>query len=379
MSSSNILKVKVINMKKNIAYKYRIYPNQAQQVLISKTFGCVRFIFNKMLGDRLVYYKETGLSLKNTPAKYKKEYEWLKEVDSLALANAQLHLDVAYKNFFRDKKVGFPKFKSKKHSSNSYTTNMVNNNIKLIGNKIYLPKLKGIRIKKHREIPENYKIKSVTVSKTPTNKYYVSILCEYEADVLENVGTNYLGLDYAMNGLYVASDNRRGDYPRFYRQLEKKLHREQRKLSKMIKGSNNYRKQKYKVAKVHEKIANSRKDYLHKTSHQIANEVDGVCVEDLNMQAMSKSMHFGKSVHDNGYGLFLNMLSYKLERQGKKLIRVDKFYPSSKTCSCCGYIHKELKLSDRIYECPQCGMVIDRDYNASINIKKEGMRLASIY
>ena len=366
-------------MKKNIAYKYRIYPNQAQQVLISKTFGCVRFIFNKMLQDRFAYYKETGLSLQNTPAKYKKDYEWLKEVDSLALANAQLHLDVAYKNFFRDKKVGFPKFKSKKHSSNSYTTNMVNNNIKLVGNKIYLPKLKGIRIKKHREIPENYKIKSVTVSKTPTNKYYVSILCEYEADVLENVGTNYLGLDYAMNGLYVASDNRRGDYPRFYRQLEKKLHREQRKLSKMIKGSNNYRKQKYKVAKVHEKIANSRKDYLHKTSHQIANEVDGVCVEDLNMQSMSKSMHFGKSVHDNGYGLFLNMLSYKLERQGKKLIKIDKFYPSSKTCSCCGYIHKELKLSDRIYECPQCGMILDRDYNASINIKREGMRLASIH
>ena len=366
-------------MKKNIAYKYRIYPNQAQQVLISKTFGCVRFIFNKMLGERIAYYKETGLSLKNTPAKYKKEYEWLKEVDSLALANAQLHLDVAYKNFFRDKKVGFPKFKSKKYSSNSYTTNMVNNNIKLIGNKIYLPKLKGIRITKHREIPENYKIKSVTVSKTPTNKYYVSILCEYEAEVLENVGTNYLGLDYAMNGLYVASDNRRGDYPRFYRQLEKKLHREQRKLSKMIKGSNNYRKQKYKVAKVHEKIANSRKDYLHKTSHQIANEVDGVCVEDLNMQAMSKSMHFGKSVHDNGYGLFLNMLSYKLERQGKKLIKIDKFYPSSKTCSCCGYIHKELKLSDRIYECPQCGMILDRDYNASINIKREGMRLMSIH
>ena len=130
---------------------------------------------------------------------------------------------------------------------------------------------------------------------------------------------------------------------------------------------------------MHEKISNCRKDYLHKTSHQIANEVDGVCVEDLNMQAMSKSMYFGKSVHDNGYGLFLNMLSYKLERQGKKLIKIDKFYPSSKTCSCCGYIKKELKLSDRIYECPQCGMVLDRDYNASINIKREGMRLASIH
>ena len=366
-------------MKKNKAYKYRIYPNKEQQVLISKTFGCVRFIFNKMLRERIAYYNKTGLSLKNTPAKYKKEYEWLKEVDSLALANAQLHLDTAYKNFFRDKKVGFPKFKSKKQNSNSYTTNMVNNNIKLLGNKIYLPKLKGVRIKKHREIPSDYKIKSVTVSRTPTNKYYVSILCEYELTITENKGNNYLGLDYAMNGLYVASDGSQGDYPRFYRQLEKKLHKEQRKLSKMTKGSNNYRKQKYKVAKVHEKISNCRKDFLHKTSHQIANEVDGVCVEDLNMQAMSKSMHFGKSVHDNGYGMFLTLLSYKLENKGKKLIRVDKFYPSSKTCSCCGYIHKELQLSDRTFECPQCGMVLDRDYNASINIKREGMRLASIH
>ena len=366
-------------MKKNKAYKYRIYPNKEQQVLISKTFGCVRFIFNKMLRERIAYYNKTGLSLKNTPAKYKKEYEWLKEVDSLALANTQLHLDTAYKNFFRDKKVGFPKFKSKKQNSNSYTTNMVNNNIKLLGNKIYLPKLKGVRIKKHREIPSDYKIKSVTVSRTPTNKYYVSILCEYEVTITENKGSNYLGLDYAMNGLYVASDGSQGDYPRFYRQLEKKLHKEQRKLSKMTKGSNNYRKQKYKVAKVHEKISNCRKDFLHKTSHQIANEVDGVCVEDLNTQAMSKSMHFGKSVHDNGYGMFLTLLSYKLENKGKKLIRVDKFYPSSKTCSCCGYIHKELQLSDRTFECPQCGMVIDRDYNASINIQREGMRLAGIH
>ena len=255
---------------------------------------------------------------------------------------------------------------------------MVNNNIKLTEKMIYLPKIKGIKIKKHREIPEGYKIKSVTVSKTPTNKYYVSILCEYEVEVIENKGSNYIGLDYAMNGLYVASDNTRGDYPRFYRQLEEKLAREQRKLSRMTKGSNNYKKQKNRVAKVHEKIANCRKDFLHKTSHQIANEVDGVCVEDLNMQTMSKSLHFGISVHDNGYGMFLSMLSYKLEEQGKKLIKVDKFYPSSKTCSCCGYIKNDLKLSERIYECPQCGMILDRDYNASLNILKEGIRLVTI-
>lgn len=365
-------------MKKNIAYQYRIYPNNEQQIFISKTFGCVRFIFNKMLEDRITYYKETGLSMNNTPAMYKKEYEWLKEVDSLALANAQLHLNVAYKNFFRDPKVGFPKYKSKKSNTNSYTTNMVNNNIKLIGNKIYLPKLKGIKIKKHRQIPEDYMIKSVTVSKTPTHKYYVSILCEYKAEIAENKGNNYIGLDYAMDGLYVASNHTKGDYPRYYRQLEAKLTREQRKLSKMTKGSNNYKKQKHKVAKVHEKISNCRKDFLHKTSHQIVNEVDGVCVEDLNMQGMSQSLNFGKSVYDNGYGMFLNMLSYKLERKGKKLIRIDKFYPSSKTCSCCGYIKKELKLSERIYECPQCGTKLDRDYNASLNILREGMRLVAM-
>ena len=186
MSSRNILKVKVINMKKNIAYKFRIYPNKEQRLLMGKTFGCVRFIFNKMLEDRIKYYNETGLYLNNTPAMYKKEFEWLKEVDSLALANAQMHLNVAYKNFFRDKKVGFPKFKAKKHSANTYTTNMVNNNIKLSEKEIYLPKLKGVKIKKHRGIPKDYMIKSVTISKTSTNKYFASILCEYQAEIIEN-------------------------------------------------------------------------------------------------------------------------------------------------------------------------------------------------
>lgn len=365
-------------MKKNIAYKMRIYPNRIQRELISKTFGCVRFVYNKMLEDRIDYYNKTGLSLLNTPAPYKKEYEWLKEVDSLALANAQLHLNTAFKNFYSNKNIGFPKYKSKKNHHDSYTTNMVNNNIRVIGNIIILPKLKGVKLKKHREIPDHYKLKSVTVSRTPTYKYYVSILFEYDEEVSANTGSDYLGIDYAMDGLYVASDKTFASYPKYYRQSLDKLKRESRKLSKMQKGSSNYKKQRIRLSKIHEKIANQRKDYLHRTSCQIANDYDGVCIESLHMQDLSQCLHFGKSVHDNGYGMFVSMLSYKLEAKGKRLIRIDKMYPSSKRCSYCGHIKKDLKLSDRLYICPKCRTVLDRDYNASLNILHEGLRLAHI-
>ena len=336
-------------MKRNIAYKFRIYPNKIQRELISKTFGCVRFIYNKMLEDRIRYYEETGLSLLNTPATYKKEYEWLKEVDSLALANAQLHLNTAFKNFYSNRNSGFPKYKSKKNHHYSYTTNMVNNNIRIIGNTIVLPKLKGVKLKKHRHISDDYKLKSVTVSMTPTHKYYVSILFEYEEEITVNNGINYLGLDYAMDGLYVASDKSIASYPKYYRQSLDKLKRESRKLSKMVKGSSNYKKQRIKLSKIHEKISNQRIDFLHKSSNQIANDYDGVCIEDLNMQSLSQCLNFGMSVHDNGYGMFIDMLSYKLERQGKRLIKIDKMYPSSKRCSYCGNIRQDLKLSDRLY------------------------------
>ena len=365
-------------MKRNIAYKMRIYPSKIQREIISKTFGCVRFVYNKMLEDRIKHYEQTGLSLLNTPAPYKKEYVWLKEVDSLALANVQLHLNTAFKNFYSNTNAGFPKYKSKKKHHYSYTTNMVNNNIKLIGNTIVLPKLKGIRLKKHRNIPDDYKLKSVTVSMTPTHKYYVSILFEYEDDVAQNTGSNYLGLDYAMDGLYVASDKTNAHYPKYYRESLDKLKKEQRKLSKMVKGSNNYKKQRIRLSKIHEKISNQRKDFLHKLSYQIANDYDGVCIEDLNMKSLSQCLNFGKSVHDNGYGMFISMLSYKLESKGKRLIKIDKMYPSSKRCSYCGHIKHDLKLNDRLYICPECRTVIDRDYNASLNILHEGLRLAQI-
>ncbi|MBS4539634.1 transposase [Clostridium sp. D2Q-11] len=359
----------------NKAFKFRIYPNTEQQILIAKTFGCVRFIYNRMLADRIEHYKETGKSLSNTPSQYKRGFEWLKEVDSLALANAQLNLNKAYKNFFRDKAIGFPKFKSKKNNHRSYTTNCVNGNIKLERGYIKLPKLGAVKIKQHRAVPDNYRLKSVTISRTPTEKYYASILYEYE-DYIEPVEPEiFLGLDYSMKELIVSSDGKSAEYPRYYRQSLLKLKREQVKLSKCEKGSNNRNKQRIKVAKLHEKVSNQRKDFLNKLSRQITNVVDVVCIEDLNMKGMSRALNFGKSVADNSFGLFVSMLDYKLREQGKQLVKIDKWFPSSKMCSRCGEVKEVLLLSEREYHCEVCDTTLDRDYNASINIRNEGLRM----
>lgn len=361
----------------NRAYKFRIYPNSEQKEFFAKTFGCTRFIYNKMLNEKIEYYKETKKMLKNTPAQYKEEFQWLKEVDSLALSNAQLHLETAYKNFFRDPKIGFPKFKSKKSNQFSYTTNNQNRTIYISGKHIKLPKLKTIvKIKQHREIPKEAKIKSATISKTATEKYYISILVEYEKEKAEREidVNNAIGIDFSMKELIVTSTGIKPEYPRYYRQALKKLSKEQRKLSSCEKGSNNRNKQREKVAKLHEKVKNQRQDFLHKLSRQITNECDIVCIEDLNMKAMSQSLNFGKSVADNSYGKFVGYLKYKLEEEGKKLIKIDKWFPSSKTCSKCGKVKEELLLSERIYSC-ECGYTEDRDINASINIKNEGLRM----
>ena len=361
----------------NKAYKFRIYPNKEQRKMLAKTFGCVRFIYNRMLSDKIKYYEETKKKLKNTPAQYKKENEWLKEVDSLALANAQLNLQTAYSNFFRDPKIGYPKYKTKKSNHQSYTTNSVNGNIVLGNGKIRLPKVGNIKIKQHRRIPTNYKLKSVTISQEPSGKYYASILFEYEKQVSKQIAHTFLGLDYCMHELYKDSNGNEAKYPRYYRKAEKKLEREQRKLSKMEKGSNNRNKQRIKVAKIHEKVANQRKDFLHKQSRQIANAYDCICVENLNMKAMSQTLNFGKSVADNGWGMFVTFLQYKLEEKGKQLIKVDKFFASSQICNVCGYKNPKTKdLSIREWNCPKCGIHHDRDINAAKNIRKEGMKLA---
>lgn len=358
--------------KMNKAYKFRLYPNKEQRIKFTKTFGCTRFIYNKMLEDKIKYYNKTKKKLNNTPAEYKKEFEFLKEVDSLALANAQLNLQTAYNNFFRSPKVGFPKFKSKNRSKNSYTTNNQNRSIRIEGKKIKLPKIGFVKIKQHRNIPNHYMLKSVTISKTPTNKYYASILFEYKEDIKPIDIKEVIGLDFSMKELFVSSNGEFAGYPRYYRQSLKRLTKEQRKLSKCKRNSNNYKRQKLKVAKLHEKIGNQRKDFLHKLSRKITNFYDCVCIEDLDMKGMSKALNFGKSVHDNGWGMFISFLSYKLKEEGKKLIKIDKWYPSSKTCSNCGKIQENLSLSDRIYSC-KCGLKIDRDINASINIRNQGL------
>ena len=336
----------------NKAYKFRIYPNEEQRILIAKTFGCVRFIYNKMLGDKIEYYHQTQKKLNNTPAQYKTEFEWLKEVDSLALANAQMNLQDAYNNFFRDKKI-------------------------VRDGMIRLPKLGFVKMKQHRNIPDDYKLKSVTVSQNAGGKYFASILFEYEEEITEKKLESFIGLDFSMHELYVDSNGNCPQFPRYYRLSEKKLQREQRKLSKMVKGSRNREKQRIRVAKLHEKIANQRKDFLHKQSRQIANVYDCVCIENLNMQAMAQSLNFGKSVSDNGWGMFTAFLKYKLEELGKRLVRIDKFFASSQLCSVCGYQNPDTKnLSVREWICPCCKARHNRDINAAINIRNEGMRIA---
>ena len=360
----------------NKAYKFRLYPNKEQEILFNKTFGCVRFIFNKMLGDKIEHYKETKEKLNNTPAQYKKEFEWLKEVDSLALANAQMNLQTAYNNFFRSPKTGFPKFKSKKKNKNSYTTNNQSGTIDIVDKHIKLPKIGLVKMKQHRVIPSEQKIKSATISKTPSGKYYVSILVEYDfiPPVISLDKNKALGLDYASHSFYVDSQNREADYPKFYRNALDKLAKEQRKLSLMKYGSNNYYKQKLKVAKLHEHISNQRKDWIHKLSTELANEYDCICVEDINMQNIAQSLKLGKSTNDNGFGMFRVILDYKLSERGKKLIKIDKWFPSSKMCRFCGNINKELTLADRVWTCI-CGEVINRDENAAINIMNVGLNM----
>lgn len=360
----------------NKAIKYRLYPTTEQATMFAKTFGCCRKVYNLMLADKIAYYKANGKMLTTTPAMYKKDYPYLKEVDSLALANEQLHLQTAYKNFFRDKKIGFPKFKSAKHSRKSYTTNNQKGTITVFDNAIKFPKVGRVKAKIHRQPLDNWKIKSATISQDSDGKFYVSVLFEYEKIVTSVViSDNAIGLDYKSDGLYMDSDGYcpEGHY-KYYRRNQEKLAHAQRKLKHMTIGSNNYKKQQRKIAKIQKHTSNQRLDYLYKQSTKIANSYDIVCVETLDMKAMSnKGFGNGKATLDNGYGMFLNMLEYKLADRGKYFIKVDKWYPSSQLCSCCGK-QKKLTLADRMYKC-DCGLAINRDHNAAINIKNEGLRL----
>lgn len=302
----------------------------------------------------------------------------------MALANAQLNLNKAYNNFCNNRKhFGKPRFKSRKAGHSSYSTNNQKGSVRLEGNKVKLPKIGWVKICLYRPLMENSTIKTVTISRTPSGKFYISILVEYENQIFTIIPKNFLGLDFAMHGLYVASDEDNTDYPNFLRKSEKKLAKAQRRLSKRQEESRNRDKQRIRVAILHEKIANQRLDFLHKKARYLADKYNAIGIEDIRVKAMAKrkkggKFSFGKSVADNGWNMFTNILEYKLAWQGKQLVKIDKWYPSSQLCHICGYKYNKTKdLSVREWDCPKYGSHHNRDKNAAINIREEARRMSA--
>ena len=365
----------------HLGFKYRVYPTEEQKVFFAKSFGCCRKVWNLMLADKNNHYKETGKTLHPTPAQYKKEYPFLKEVDSLALANVQMQLNRAFKNFFENpKNFRFPQFKSKKRSRRSYTTNNQKGTIQIMDHGIKLPKVGMIHAIVHRLPGPEWIIKSATISQKSDGSYYISLLCEKEEEEITPLPVfdeKVLGLDYKSDGLYMDSNGRLGDMPKFFQKAQKRLVKRQRKLKNKDIHSKNYQKQLKKIAKLYVHTADQRKDFLHKKSAAITKQYDYVVVEDLNMRSMAnKGFGNGKATLDNGYGMFLTMLEYKLHNKGGKLEKVDRWFPSSQLCSCCGSQNQEVKkLNVRTWICPKCGSIHDRDLNAAVNIKNEGLRI----
>ena len=376
-------------MKKNKAYKFRIYPNESQKELLAKTFGCSRLVFNYYLDKKQKLYEESKKTMSLTDCikdlvDLKKEKEFLYEVDSISLQQSIRHLDTAFSNFFKNKEVGYPKFKSKKDHNYSYSTVNVNNNIKIIDNRhITLPKIGIIYSKIHRDIPSSYILKSATILQVPSGKYYVSLLFEYEEYVKEKEINKIVSLDYSQRNLYISSDKyleTKQDYLRYYEKNIDRIKYLSRRLSNCKVGSNRYNKMRIKINKLYEHISNKRKDFLNKESSLIAKKYDLVIIEDLNMLEMSQNKEYelSKRISDNSWHMFTSMLKYKLEEKGGKLLKVDKYYPSSKLCSNCGYYNKDLTLSNRYWTCPNCGLRHNRDKNATYNLIKEGLRLLNL-
>ena len=361
--------------KINRTYKFRLYPNKAQTELLSKHFGCSRFVYNYFLNQRKEQYKLTGKSdnyyeqaKSLTEIKKKEETAWLNEVNSQTLQFAIKSLEAAYTNFFK-KRAKFPKFKSK-HSKKSFT---VPQNASIAGGRLFIPKFReGIKCRVHREIKG--KIGKVTITKTPSGKYFVSVFTEEEYITPIKKSGKSIGVDLGLKDLFVTSEGEIFKNNRYTKKYECRLTKAQRHLSRKVKGSKGFENQRLKVARLHEKISNSRADYLHKCSISLVRRYDIICIEDLNVKGIVKNHRLAKSVSDASWGTFVNMLTYKAEWNDKKIVKIDRFSPSSQTCSVCGYVNKETKdLSVREWECPVCHAHHDRDVNAAINILRSGL------
>ena len=365
--------------KINRTYKFRLYPNSGQTDLLSKHFGCTRFVYNYFLNQRKEQYKLTGKSDNYyaqaktlTELKKQEETAWLKDVNSQTLQFAIRSLEAAYTNFFK-KRAKFPNFKSK-HSKNSFT---IPQSASIADNKLFVPKFKdGIKCRVHREIKG--KVGKVTISKAPSGKYFASVFTEEEYVTPFEKTNKSIGLDMGLKDLLITSDGETFKNNRYTRKYEYKLAKAQQHLSRKKKGSRGFENQKLKVARLHEKIANSRADYLHKCTIYIVRRYDTICIEDLNVKGMERNHLLAKSIADASWGRFVSMLTYKAEWNDKKIVKIDRYFPSSQTCNVCGYVNKDIKdLSIREWVCPNCHTHHDRDVNAAINILKIGLNNTS--